>query len=131
MAVSKTALPGSNPGGPATEYSTQENMSRDIFRDEEQAAIARHIFKDLKGRGAIQVGLCGSRAKGTHNPDSDVDIVAVFPKGHPDAATYFVEEVDSPPPGFDILIISERLVFDSAMAKDIRRTARWLGQKKN
>ena len=94
-------------------------MSRDIFRDEEQAAITRQIFKDLKGRGAIQVGLCGSRAKKTHNPDSDVDIVAVFPKGHPEAETYFVEEVDPLPPGFDILIISERSVFDSVLWRKI------------
>ena len=58
-------------------------------------------FLDLRDAGAVFALLHGSRATGTHRPDSDVDIAAWWGAGAPPAFEVLL------PPGVDLLVLDD------------------------
>lgn len=94
----------------------------EYFENNDQFLNTLKTVRKQKKDGAVRVGIFGSRARKTHRPTSDIDIISESPN----ASTLGLQESHEG----DIHIIRSHPDTDSSGMRLIRNTTRWLFKKK-
>ncbi len=92
-----------------------------IFENEDQFFQTLNIAREERIKGATRMGLFGSRARGNHRPDSDIDIFVESPG----AFSLRMEEKHIG----DVHLVRANPIQDTSGVNHIRQRARWFWQK--
>jgi predicted nucleotidyltransferase len=93
-----------------------------IFENEDQFFRTLRVLRDQREKGADRAGIFGSRAAGSHRPDSDIDI---FSEIEDSSISGIVQTHDG-----EIHLIETNPDNTGSGADLIRKTTRWLWKRK-
>lgn len=92
-----------------------------IFENEEHFFQTLRIAREEKTRGATGIGLFGSRARGNHRQNSDVDIFVDFP----DASPLGMKEEHIG----NVHLVRANPIQNTSGVNHIRQTTRWFWKR--